>query len=171
MKSLDLTALLRRTVLHLNKVHAGAGSSIQLSLSRNLSKFVWHDCSLEILIERLIHYALVIGHSGRPVRIAACRKAKLRDLEKFFDIHPSHWVQLHIDLEAPGFEKGVRQIFEDHGYQCEEWVGVEDSHQQLGAFSLGAEQAPKLLFWTENRRFRQKCDLLIPVTKPLGSWP
>jgi hypothetical protein len=169
MKTLDLTALLAKTVLRLNRMGARVGSSIQLSLSRNLSRFAWYDRSLERLIEKLIHYASVINHPGRPVRIAVCRKARLLDLEKFFDIHPIHWVQLHIDLEAPGFERGARQIFEDHGYRCEEWVGVEDSPQQLGAFCIGAEQTPRLVFWAENRRFRHRCDLLIPVAEPLPS--
>ena len=169
MRELDLTALLRKTVLRLNKMHAGTGPSVQLSLALNLSKFFWHDCSLEKLIDRLVHYASVISPPARPVRIAVRQKAKMQDLEKFFDIHPSHWVQIKIDLAAAGFEEGVRKTFEDHGYRCEEWVGVEDSRQQMGVFSLEAEQKLKLLFWAENHTFRHKCDLLIPVTDPVAS--
>jgi hypothetical protein len=166
---MDIAALVRKTVLRLNKTHAGVGSSVQLSLALNMSKFWWHDDSLEKLIAKLLRYASVMSHPARPLRVAVRRKGKLLDLEEFFDIHPSHWVQMSIRMAASGLDEGVRKILEDHGYQCDESVGVEGSVQQLGAFSPGAKEKLMLVFWAENHRLRHKCDLLIPVTHPFAT--
>jgi len=168
MGRMDLAPMLRRTVLWLNKKHAGAGSSVQLSVAFNLSQFSWHDGSLEKLIEKLLRHASVISHPARPLRIAVRQRAKLLDLEVFWDIHPSHWIQLSLSPGAPGFDRSVRKILEDQGYRCQEWIRVEGSRQRLGAFSLGAEDKPKLVLWAENHRFRQRCDLLIPVADSLA---
>jgi hypothetical protein len=168
MRRLDLRELLRKTVLKLNRKHAGVRSSVQLSLPLNLPELFWRDCSFEKLIERLLHYASLIASPARPVRIAVRQNAKMLDLEKFFDIHPSHWVQIKIELGAAGFGEGVRNIFRDHGFQCDEWVEIEGSRKQLGAFSLKAEHMLKLLFCIENHAFRHRCDLLIPVTVPIA---
>jgi hypothetical protein len=167
MRRLDLRELLRKIVLQLNKKHAGVGSSVQISLPLNLPEIFWRDCSFEKLIESLMYYASWIASPARPVRIAVRQNARMLDLEKFFNIHPSHWVQIKIDLVASGYGESVRKIFRDHGFQCEEWVGVEDSRKQLGVFSLKAEHRLKLLFWVESHAFRRKTDLLIPVSEPI----
>jgi hypothetical protein len=86
MRKMDIAALVRKTVLRLNKTHAGVGSSVQLSLALNMSKFWWHDDSLEKLIAKLLRYASVMSHPARPLRVAVRRK-KIVDL-KSFDIHP-----------------------------------------------------------------------------------
>lgn len=169
MRELDLAALMRKIVLRLNKKHEGVGSSVQLSLPLNLPGLFWHDRSLEKLIERIIHYASVISCPAQPVKIAVRQKTRLLDLEKFFDIHPSRWIQLRIELGAAGLEERARQILQDHGYRCGEWVEVENSRQQLGAFCLETDRSLKLVLWTENHRFSPKCALLIPVAESLCS--
>jgi hypothetical protein len=156
---MDLTNLMQDVV-------AGIGSPVHLSLPPNLSRFLWHDRSLETLIERFIHWASTISHAAGPVRIAVRQKAKMQDLEKFFGIPSCHWIQLRIQWRGlAGFDGDARRILEDLGYRCEEWVGVEDSPQQLGAFYLGTDKEPKLVFWTDSRRDSHKCDLLIPVAR------
>jgi len=159
MREMDLTHLMQGLV-------AGIGSPVHLSLPPNLSRFPWQDRSLEALIERFLHRASSISQPARPVRIAVRRKAKMPDLEKFFGIPSSYWIQLRIQWRgSAGFDGGARRILEDLGYRCEEWVGVEDSGQQLAAFCLGTGKEPKLVFWTDSRRESHKCDLLIPVSR------
>ncbi len=165
MREIDLATLMREIVLQRNA--SSCGPSLQLSMPLNLSPFLWFDHRLETLIERFINSATSICYPARAVRIAVNQKAKLTDLEKFFGIYPSHWIELRFEAQGPaGFEEGARKIFEDLGYRCEEWVGVENSGQQLASFCLGTERGPKLVFWVNNQRSIRKCDLLIPITKP-----
>ncbi len=161
MREIDLTMLMWEIVLKRNR--------IKLSLPPALSRFLWHDGSIEEVIERFIHHASSINHPARPLRIAVRQRAKLQDLEKFFGIYPTHWIQLRIEGQgSAGYEEGARKILEDLGYRCEEWVGVEDSGQQLAAFCLEMQREPKLVFWADNHKCSHKCDLLIPVTQRIS---
>jgi hypothetical protein len=169
MKRMDLGVLMRRTALRINRIRSGIGASLHLSIPDNLPEFSWHDCSLEKLIEKLIHYAALISDPARPLRIAIHQRKQMLDLEKFFGISATLWIQLRIELEPAEFDAGARQILEDHGYRCEEWIGVEDSIQQLGAFCFATEKKPQLVFWAENCGRRSKCDLLIPIAGSLAS--
>jgi hypothetical protein len=166
MREMDLASVMQSIVLRRNRILDGIGSSMQLTLPLNLSKFLWHDRSLEKLIEKFIHHVSLISQPARPVRVALRQKARMLDLEKFFGIYPSYWIQLRIEGQGPAvFEAVARPIFEDLGYRCEEWVGVEDSGQHLAAFCLETEHDLKLVFWADNPS--RRCDLLIPVTKPI----
>jgi hypothetical protein len=169
MKRMDLGALMRRIVHRINRIRVGIGASVHLSIPGNLPEFSWHDCSLEKLMERLIHYAALISDPARPLRIAIHQKKQLLDLEKFFGISATPWIQVRIELEPAEFDAGARQILEDHGYRCEEWIGVEDSIQRLGAFSFGTDKKHPLVLWAENYGRRSKCDLLIPIAGSLPS--
>jgi hypothetical protein len=62
-------------------------------------------------------------------------------------------------------ENGAKTILEDLGYSCSEWVGVEDSEAQLGAFRFGAQDAVALVLFVRNLRTRRICDILIPVNE------
>ena len=70
--------------------------SIQLSHPFPSSKLLWPDRSLERLVERLTLQASLAVDPGKPVRIAIRQRRKMRDMEKFFEIQPSHWIQLRI---------------------------------------------------------------------------
>ncbi len=169
MREMDLSALMREVVLERNRQSSGAGTSVQLSIPPNLSPFLWRDGSLEKLIETFVKNASSIYYPIGPVRIAVRQKKKLMDLEKFFDIYPSHWIQLRIEGKGlAGFDEGARRIFQDLGYQCEEWIGVEGSERRLASFHFGAEREPKLVFWANSQKYNHKCDLLIPVTNPIS---
>ena len=164
MREMNLTASMQGVVLRCNRLLSRTGSSVQLSKPFTSSKLLWPDRSLERLVERLTFQASLAVDPGRPVRIAIRQRKKMRDLEKFFGIHPSHWIQLKIARRGPaGFEGNAREILEDLGYSCEEWIGTNGSWPQLGAFSFGTKRLLKLVFWAQWHNNVQKCELLIPV--------
>ncbi len=161
---MNLTVLMQGIVLRCNKSLAKAGSGIQLSLPFNLSNFFWHDRSLGQLLERIVCQASRNVDSGTPIRIAVRQKAKMSGLAKFFQIYPSHWIQLKITRRGPlGLEAGVREMLEDSGFRCDEWIGAEESWPQLGFFSYGTKHLLKVACYLQRRRSTQTCELLIPV--------
>jgi hypothetical protein len=88
----------------------------------------------------------------------------LKDLTAFVGIQPSYWIQLRLSGRGLKIaERLIEDLFDEVGYRCEEWVGVEDSSARLGIF--GAIDAPKLkmVICLESTRQRLKCDLLLPV--------
>ena len=156
-------------VLRCNKLLSRTGSSIQLSHPVPTSKLRWPDRNLEKLVERLTVEASLAVDPGKPVRIAIRQRKKMRALEEFFEIQPSHWIQLRIARRSPqGFEGDARQILEDLGYYCEEWIGAKGSWPQLGAFSFGRKRLLKLVFWSQRHNNVQKYELLIPVMQPFS---
>jgi hypothetical protein len=146
------------------KLISRTGSFVLLSLPRESFKLLWHDRSLETLLERLTFQASVAVDPGKPVRIVMRQRKRMRDLESFFGIHPSHWIQLKIARQGPaGLEGDARKIMEDLGYCCEEWIGADGSWPQMGAFSCGTMRLMKLVFWVQWRNGVQDCELLIPI--------
>jgi len=167
MEDMNLTALMQGIVLRCNKSLAKTGSFIQLSLPSHLTNFFWHDRSLEKLLKRLVCQASLAVDRGAPIRIAVRQKAKMRGLEKFFQVYPSHWIQLKITQRGPlGLEPGAREVLEDSGFRCDEWIGAKESWPQLGFFSSGTKPLLKLACYLQRRRITQTCELLIPVMTP-----
>jgi len=167
MEEMNLTALMQGIVLRCNKSLAKTGSFIQLSLPSHSAKFFWHDRSLEKLLKRLVCRASLAVDCGKPIRISVRQKAKMRGLEKFFQIYPSHWIQLKITQRCPlGLETGAREALEDSGFRCDEWIGAKESWPQLGVFSYGTKHLLKLACYLQRRRITQTCELLIPVITP-----
>jgi len=99
--------------------------------------------------------------------IAIHGRAKMADLEEFFAISPLNWIQFSIVSQGSiGFEEGARQILRDLGYRCDEWIGAEDSQVQLGAYCLVTAPEARLILCVQNRKGRNKCEILIPITQP-----
>ena len=118
--------------------------AVYLSMPSALSEFCWRGGSLEALARKFVQYVVSISHPSSSVRVAVREKKTLSDLEQFFAVSPSYWVQLSIECQsAQGFEAGIRQMLERLGYRCPEWVGVEGSESQLGAFYIGMDEAPR----------------------------
>jgi hypothetical protein len=91
----------------------------------------------------------------------------MRGLEKFFQIYPSHWIQLKITQRGPlGLDAGAREVLENSGFRCDEWIGAKESWPQLGFFSYGTKRLLKLACYLQRRRITQTCELLIPVITP-----
>jgi hypothetical protein len=167
MREMNLAKVMRGIVFRCNRLVSRTGSSIELSLPPYSSKLFWQDRSLEKLLERVTVQALSAVEPGKSVRIAVRQRKRMRDLEKFFEIQPSHWIQLRIARRGPaGLERDTRRIMEDLGYCCEEWIGANGSWPQLGAFSLRSRRLLKLLVCAHWHNDIHKCELLIPVIQP-----
>ena len=148
----------------LSKNGSKGGPSIYLSAPSFLSQFQYLGGNLESLIENFLDYVLKISHTSRCVRVGIHEKKKMCDLEKFFSIYPDYWLDLNIESQAKsGFEEGAKRILKHFGYRCPEWVGVEGTEAQLGAFHFGAQEMPALILFIQNHGARRSCDFLIPV--------
>ena len=167
MRKTKMTVLMKSVACKCRRLLAQKKSSIQFSLPYAFSGLYCHDRRLERLLCRLARRASLKMHPGNIIRIAVRRRNRMRDLEKFFQIQPAHWIQLRIAWCGPaGFERDALEMMRGLGYRCEEWIGENGSWPQLGAFSFGTKRLLKFLFWTQRRKAIQKCDLLIPVMEP-----
>ena len=143
---------------------SGGRSAVCLSMPLAPYEFRWRGGSLITLTRKLLDHVVSISHPARSVRVGVHERKKFSDLEQFFAISPIYWFQLSIECQsASGLEAGAQRVLESLGYHCREWVGVEGSEAQLGAFHLGTKETPALILYVQNRGARRNCDLLIPV--------
>jgi len=158
--------IIKEVVVKTSRKRSRFKRSLQLTIPTILSDFQWPEANFEKLIERFIGYVSDISHPGRRVQIAVSEMKKKTDLEEFFSISPAYWLHLSVRGQSEtGFECGAKKILEDLGYRCSEWIGVEDSDSQLGAFHLQTQDRPALVLFVQNRGARRNCDLLIPITQ------
>jgi hypothetical protein len=166
MKEMNLRTLMQGIVQRCNKSLARTGSSIQLSLPLSVSTFYWHDRSLEKLLRQLTSMASLAVDPGNPIHIAVSQKKKMRGLETFFRIQPSHWVQMRIAQRGrAGFEEDARWLMSNLGYHCEEWIGANGTWPQMGAYSTGRKRLLKLVLVIQWQKNTQLFELLIPVAQ------
>jgi hypothetical protein len=157
--------IIKSIILKLNKIKSRSKSALYLSISSDLSDLQWDDGNFKNLIETFLKYLLKISHPSRHVLIAVHEIKQKRDLEDFFSVHPKCWLNLRFECQAEnGFESGAKTILGNLGFRCSEWIGVEDSSSQLGAFQFGTQDKPALILFVQNRGARRNCDFLIPVT-------
>jgi hypothetical protein len=158
-------AIIIKDIIHkLSHKQAKLKSTLYLSIPPVLSEFQWEDNKFEILMEGFIDYVLAISHPSRGVQIAVHEMKKKEDLEKFFSISPAYWLHLSFKSQAiTSLESGAKKILEDLGFHCSEWVGVEESESQLGAFHFGAQDIPALILFVRNHGALSNCDFLIPL--------
>lgn len=91
-------------------------------------------------------------------------------MENFFALSPQFWIHLKIKGQNMAeFEDEATKILYDLGYRCDEWMGLEDSDSQLGAFHLRKEPKPKIIAWFQNRKRSHRCEFLIPVNEEVAS--
>jgi hypothetical protein len=142
---------------------------IHVSISPFLPDIPSDGGSIESLIVRFLSYVAEISHPSRSVRVAVHVKKRASDLEQFYGISPLKWFHLSVKSQSTsGFEQGVKEILEDLGYRCPEWIGVEGSESQLGAFHFGAKTSPSLILFVQNQGSQRSCDFLIPVVKSVS---
>jgi hypothetical protein len=166
---MDPNVISREIIPKLNTRHSANGPSVYFTISSSISKFHWQSGNLETLIEKLLDHVLKISDPGRRVRIAVHEKKRMVDLERFFSIFPRYWFHLCVESQASaGFEDEAKKIFKSFGYHCLEWIGVEGSTSQLGAFYYESEETPALVLFIQNRGARCNCDLLIPVKESVS---
>jgi hypothetical protein len=167
---MDLANTVSKIVLRLNNERPKFKPHIQLSVPFTLCELPSNANKLEMLFEKLLAHALAISHPSRRIRVAVYEKRKMSDLEKFFSISPRYWFHFRVEIQAEeGLENGAKAILEDLGYRCSEWVGVEDSESQLGAFHIGVQDTVALVLYIRNHRSRRNCDFLVPVIESMPS--
>ena len=166
MKEVDLGIVVHDIILKFNQQRTMARPAVLLSIPSNLSRIPWRDNSLERLVQAFLYHALLMNDPSGSVRVAVHERVKLRDLEEFLELHPFYWVQLRIEgQESPGFESVVEEIFDDFGYRCEKWEGMQNSDARLAVFGFGTKNEPKMVCYADNSGTIHKYDFLIPVTK------
>jgi hypothetical protein len=164
VKEMDPEIIATEIIPRLSDKRSGAKPSVYLTISSILSKFRWHDNNLESLIEKFLAHVLEISHPSRSVRIAVHEKKRMSDLERFLSIYPPYWFYLSVEIQSTsGIEDDVKKILEGFGYHCPEWVGIEGSESQLGAFYFGTQRTTPLVLFIQNHGARRNCDFLIPV--------
>lgn len=167
MRALDLQTLMHGIVQRCNQSLARTGSHIQLSFPLAVSRLDWHDRSLEKLLRHLTWMASKAADPENPVHIAVGQKKKMRGLETFLGIQPSHWIQLKIAQRGrAGFDEDARQLMSDLGYCCDEWIGAAGSWPQMGAYSIGRRRLLKFVLVIQWQRNMQQFEWLIPVARP-----
>jgi len=140
--------------------------AVHLTMPAVLRQFRWRGGSLKALAQKTLEYVLCASHPSQNVRIAVHEKKKMSDLEEFFAISPPSWVQLSVECQSESdLKQGVQQALESLGYGCPEWIGVDGSASQLGAFHFEKQESPALILYLQNHGARRTCDFLIPVVE------
>jgi len=146
--------------------HGADCPPVFLSIPSVLSDLPEPDGRIEDLLEKFLSQVLEISYPARSVRIAVHEKKTAADLEQFFSISPLSWFRLSVECQsASGLEDCAKDILKDFGYRCPEWIGVEGSEAQLGAFHLGDQKSPSLILFIQNHMSRRSCDFLIPIVE------
>jgi hypothetical protein len=162
--------IIRSAIFRLDSRPSRSKSSLQVSIPLVLSEFQWNDRNFESLIEKFLEHVLEISIPAGVVRVAVHEMKRKTDLEEFTSVHPEYWLHLSVESQAEtGYEGGAKQILQDLGYQCAEWIGLEESESKLGVFRFGTQDMPALILFIQNRRALRNCDFLIPVVDLLPS--
>ncbi len=163
---MDLTASIKSIILELNSGRTHPKPPVYLSIPPVVSSILRQERNLEKLIKKFLEHVMLNSLPTRSIRVSVHEKTGMTDLEKFFSASPSYWFRVNIQSQArAGFEKGARELLEELGYHCIEWMGVEDSYSQLGAFSYGEQNDLALVLFIQNHRACRICDFLIPVNE------
>ena len=154
----------RKIIPDLPQEHRFGYPPIYVSMPSDLRDLRWRGVSLETLTRKLLGEVLSFGHPARSVRLAVREKRKLSDLDDFFAMSPLSWLQLSAECQSEsGLKEGAQRVLEALGCRCPEWVTVEGSGSQLGAFYLETQETPAIILHIQDRGARRTCDLLIPV--------
>jgi hypothetical protein len=166
LMEMDPEKIAKEIIPKLRERHGRDCPPIHLSLSPTLPDIPSEGENVEVLIERFLDHVVEISHPARRILVAVHSKKRASDLEQFYSISPFDWFHLSIVSQAiSGFERGVKEILANLGYHCPEWVGVEGSESQLGAFHFGDQTSPSMVLFIQNHGSRRSCDFLIPVVE------
>jgi hypothetical protein len=164
MEQVNLSSVTEQAITRFNRNRIGEKPPVFVTLSPVLPQVPWKGSALKQFLQCFLYESLLTSDASAAIEIALRRRTLLKDLTAFVGIQPTYWVQVRIS------GRGLRvaeQVIEDHfnevGYRCEEWVGMDGSDARLGIF--GTIDAPnlKMVFCLESTRHRLKCDLLLPV--------
>jgi hypothetical protein len=164
----NLRGLIDDVICKFRRNRVGPQPRILLKIPPELPLIAWHDDGLDRFVKTFLYHALMVNDPEMPVQILVHERSRLTDLESFVKVSPLCWIQLRIEGRGPGMIESVaEEILQDHGYHCEEWVGVEGSDSQLAIFSPVEKTEAKLVLCFNVARSLWKCDFLIPVSESL----
>jgi len=164
MQKVNLGSVIEQAITRVTQNRIGEKPPVFVTLSPALTQVPWKDSALKQFLQFFLYESLLTSDANAAIEISLRRRSLLKDLTAFVGIQPSYWVQLRLSGRGLKIaERLIEDLFDEVGYRCEEWVGVEDSSARLGIF--GAIDAPKLkvVICLESTRQRLKCDLLLPV--------
>jgi hypothetical protein len=164
MHRVNLGSVIEQAITRVTQNRIGEKPPVFVTLSPALTQVPWKDSALKQFLQFFLYESLLTSDANGAIEITLRRRSLLKDLTAFVGIQPSYWVQLRISGRGLKIaEKLIEDLFDEVGYRCEEWVGVEDSRARLGIF--GTIDAPnlKIVICLESARQRLKCDLLLPV--------
>ncbi len=165
MKKIRFTELLPEIVTDLNN-RPGLRSHIPLFIPNDLPAFLWPDSNLNELIASFIKQAASLSNPDKPVRIAACKRNRLADIESLLEIFPCYWIQLRIDVPSLSLlERGIQESLRDSGFRYEDEWTMEDKRSRLLTYSYSNQPVPAFLFWIQNRRASLSYIFLVPAYK------
>jgi hypothetical protein len=165
---INLRELVQDVILKFSRNRTGPKPRVLATIPPALPLISWHDNDLETFIRQFLYHALLVNNPDRPIQVSVHERSKLTDLERFVGAFPLSWIQLRIEGHGPGMiESVIEEVFGDLGYCCEEWLGIEGSHAQLGIFSPLKKEEPKLVLCIDLNGPMWKCDFLIPVSDRL----
>jgi hypothetical protein len=164
----NLRGLIDDVVCKFRRNRIGPQPKILVKIPTDLPLIFWQDDGLDRFVKTFLYHALLVNNPEMPVQILVHERSRLADLEGFVKVFPLCWIQMRIEGRGPGMiENVVEEILKDHGYRCEEWVGVEGSDSQLAIFSPIDRNEAKLVLCFNIGRSQWKCDFLIPVLESL----
>ena len=164
MEKVNLGSVIEQAITRVTRNRIGETPPVFVTLSPALTQVPWQDSALRQFLQFFLYESLLTSDGDAAIEISLRRRSLLKDLTAFVGIQPSYWVQLRISGRGLKIiENQVENLFDEVGYRCEEWVGMDGSNARLGIF--GAIDAPnlKMVLCLESSRQRVKCDLLLPV--------
>jgi hypothetical protein len=164
MERVDLGTVIQDAISRFSHNRIGDKPPVFVTLSPALTQVPWRDRSLKQFLRFFLYEALLTSDPDAAVEISLRRRALLTDLKSFVGVEPSYWIQLRIS--GRGLRIGeplVEDLFDEVGYRCEEWVGIDGSNARLGIFGTIDTPQFKMVFCVELKRNKLLCDLLIPV--------
>jgi len=161
---IDLGALIEEVIQKFSRNRIGVKPAVFVKIPPEQPYVSSGDKALEKLIRVYLYESLLMGNPDTPVHVMVHRRASLKDLETFAGIYPAYWTQLRVQVHSPCILHNlVKEKFNELGYDCDEWIGVENSNAQLAIFSASWPES-KVVFCADITQDLTKCDLLIPVS-------
>lgn len=175
MEKIDLATVIQEVISTFCRNRIGDKPHVFVVLAPAMTRVPWKNQTIKDVVRCFLYEALSSSHPDAHIDVALRKRFPLNDLNAFVGIQPSYWLQLRVSGRGLRIvEPVIEDLFADHGYRCEEWLGVEQSAARLGIFGAVESLAYKMVFVLETARHVVKCDLLLPVidqrtTSPLGA--
>jgi hypothetical protein len=118
-----------------------------------------------IKLARALLSNIMQAHESRtPLRVVVNVRAKLKGFEAFVGVSPLYWINLGVQWRGAAIRQAtILETFNKLGCRCEEWIGTEDSGEELGIFTPVERESQKIIFCSETNGAVRRCDFLIAV--------